>query len=57
MLACMTLTMPVMWNIGTTVSVTFSELALPHRQLASALCMMLACVCMQPLGSPVVPLV
>src|SRR6185312_16387575 len=35
----------------------FSGVPVPHKQLATVLCMMLACVCMQPLGSPVVPLV
>ena len=49
--------MPVMWNMGTTISVTFSMLPLPHMALAMALCMMLECRCMQPLGRPVVPLV
>ena len=57
MLLCITLTMPVMWNIGTTSSVTVSAVALPHTELATALCMMLLCRCMQPLGRPVVPLV
>ena len=55
--ACITLTMPVMWNIGTTTSTTLSAEPLPHSPLATALCMMLAWVCMQPLGRPVVPLV
>ena len=49
--------MPVMWNMGTTIKVVFSMLPLPHIALLIALCMMLACVCMQPLGRPVVPLV
>ena len=57
MLVCITLTMPVMWNMGTTHSVTFSGVPLPHRPLDMALCMMVPCVCMQPLGRPVVPLV
>ena len=57
MLVCITLTMPVMWNMGTAARVTFSDVLLPHKPLATALCMMLACVCMQPLGRPVVPLV
>ena len=57
MLACITDTMPVMWNMGMTVSVTFSLLPWPHSAEATALCMMLRCVCMQPLGRPVVPLV
>ena len=57
MLVCIMLTMPVMWNIGTTASTTFSADPLPHRPLATALCMMLAWGCMQPLGRPVVPLV
>ena len=57
MLACITLTMPVMWNMGTTSSATFSAVALPQTQLETALCMMLLCRCMQPLGRPVVPLV
>ena len=55
MLECITLTIPVMWNIGTTSSVTFSAVALPQAALATALCMMLECMCMQPFGSPVVP--
>jgi hypothetical protein len=50
-------TMPVMWNMGTTTSDTFSGVPPVHRLQATALCMMLACVCMQPLGRPVVPLV
>ena len=50
-------TMPVMWNMGMTARVTFSLVAAPHTALATALNMMLACVCMQPLGRPVVPLV
>ena len=49
--------MPVMWNIGITDSTTFSDVLLPHRALATALCIRLAWVCMQPLGRPVVPLV
>ena len=57
MLVCMTLTMPVMWNMGTTHKVTFSGVPLPHTPLDMALCMMVPCVCMQPLGKPVVPLV
>ena len=57
MLVCIRLTMPVMWNIGTTASTMFSGEPLPHRLLATALCMMLAWVCIQPLGKPVVPLV
>ena len=55
--ACITLTMPVMWNIGTTTSKTASAEPLPQRPPAIALCMIVACVCMQPLGRPVVPLV
>ncbi|MNL78062.1 hypothetical protein D3C87_2043700 [compost metagenome] len=57
MAACITLTMPVMWNMGTTASVTLSTEPVPHSALATALCMMLLCKCMQPLGRPVVPLV
>ncbi len=57
MVACIMLTMPVIWNIGTTASVTFSDVALPHRLLATALCISVRCGCMHPLGSPVVPLV
>ena len=57
MAECITLTMPVMWNIGTTARVTFSALPLPQSVLATALCIRLAWVCMQPLGRPVVPLV
>ena len=57
MAACMTDTMPVMWNMGTTDSTTFSKVLPVHRQLPTALCMMLAWVWMQPLGRPVVPLV
>ena len=53
----MTLTKPVMWNIGTTAKATFSGVPLPHKLLAMALCMMVPCGCMQPLGKPVVPLV
>ncbi len=49
--------MPVMWNIGTTSSVTVSAVALPQYPPATALCITLAWVCMQPLGRPVVPLV
>ncbi len=49
--------MPVMWNMGTTTSATVSAVPLPHRPEATALCMIEACVCMQPLGRPVVPLV
>ena len=49
--------MPVMWNMGTTSSATFSAVPLPQTQLETALCMMLLCRCMQPLGRPVVPLV
>jgi hypothetical protein len=56
-LACITLTMPVMWNIGTTSSETAPAVALPQAQAATALCMALRCGCMQPLGLPVVPLV
>ena len=51
------LTMPVMWNIGTTSSTTFSAEPLPQTQLATALCMRLRWWWMQPLGRPVVPLV
>ena len=57
MLVCITLTMPVMWNMGTTHSVTFSGVPLPHKPLAMALCMRVPWVCMHPLGKPVVPLV
>ena len=57
MLPCITTTMPVMWNMGTTASATFSAVPLAQRPPATALCMMLACGCMQPLGRPVVPLV
>ena len=57
MLECMTLTMPVMWNIGTTHRVTFSAVPFPQTPEATALCMIVAWVCMQPLGKPVVPLV
>ena len=46
--------MPVMWNIGTTVSDTVSAPDQPHCPLA-ALAISVRCVCMQPLGSPVVP--
>ena len=48
---------PTRWNIGTTHKVTFSGVPLPHTPEARALCMMVPCVCMQPLGKPVVPLV
>ena len=54
---CMTTTMPVMWNIGTTPSTTSSWLPLAHRPPANTLCCRLRCLCMQPLGWPVVPLV
>ena len=57
MLACMTLTMPVMWNMGTTTRATFSAEPLPTCRGCQALCITLAWVCMQPLGKPVVPLV
>ena len=55
--ACITATMPVMWNIGTTTRPTVSAVATLHSAQATALCMIEACVCMQPLGRPVVPLV
>jgi hypothetical protein len=57
MLQCIIDTMPVMWNMGTTARVTFSLVLPPQTELAMALCMMERCVCMQPLGRPVVPLV
>ena len=57
MAVCITLTMPVMWNMGTTPSTTASAEALLHRLPDTALCMMLEWMCTQPLGSPVVPLV
>ncbi len=57
MAECMTLTMPVMWNMGTTHKVTFSGVLVPQKLPATALCMMVRCGCMQPLGRPVVPLV
>ncbi|MOA14587.1 hypothetical protein D3C78_1346970 [compost metagenome] len=50
-------TRPVIWNIGTTPSVTSSQLELLHMPDAMALCITLRWVCMQPLGRPVVPLV
>ena len=56
MLACITLTMPVMWNRGTTSRVTASGVALPQMLLAMALCMMLLRV-HASLGIAVVPLV
>ena len=54
---CITTTRPVMWNIGTTASSTDSEWVPIQRLLAMALCIRLPWRWMQPLGSPVVPLV
>ena len=54
---CSTTTMPVMWNMGTTPSTTSSWLALLQKPPAQTLCCRLRCLCMQPLGWPVVPLV
>ena len=54
---CITLIMPVAWNIGTTASETFSALPFPSSTAAAAWCMMVAWECIQPLGRPVVPLV
>ena len=55
--ACMMATRPVMWNIGTTTRPMVSDVPPPHIAQATALCITLACVCMQPFGNPVVPLV
>ena len=44
MAACMTDTIPVMWNMGTTDNTTFSKVLLPQSALPTALCMMLAWV-------------
>ena len=51
------LTMPVMWNIGTTASTTLSAEPRPQSCWRTALCIRLEWWCMQPLGRPVVPLV
>jgi hypothetical protein len=50
-LACM----PVTWNIGSTASPTAPWFTWPHTLPATALYIVLRCVCMQPLGWPVVP--
>ncbi len=57
MAACITPTMPVMWNIGTTARFTLSGTRPFQALTAIALCMIAACDSMQPLGWPVVPLV
>jgi hypothetical protein len=57
MAVCIMLTMPVMWNIGTTASTTTSDDTAPHSWLATALTMSVECGWTQPLGRPVVPLV
>jgi hypothetical protein len=44
-----------MWNIGTTPRLTDSALAWPHRPPPTTLGMSVRWLCMQPLGSPVVP--
>ncbi len=55
---CITLTMPVMWNIGTTASTTVSGRSPgPRAGWRTALCIRLEWWWMQPLGRPVVPLV
>ena len=46
--------MPVMWNIGTTPRLTASGPLWLHWP-DTALCISVRWVCMQPLGSPVVP--
>jgi hypothetical protein len=57
MALCMTLIMPVTWNIGTTASDTFSAEPPVSSPAATAWCISVACGCMQPFGRPVVPLV
>ena len=47
--------MPVMWNIGTTARLVASALAWLHRPPPTTLGISVRCVCMQPLGKPVVP--
>ncbi|MNT25329.1 hypothetical protein D3C72_1608430 [compost metagenome] len=55
--ACMTPTMPVMWNIGTATRWMLCGVTLPQALRAIALCIAFAWLSMQPLGRPVVPLV
>ena len=47
--------MPVMWNIGTTARLIDSAEPSPQSAPDTTLCMIVRCVCMQPLGRPVVP--
>jgi hypothetical protein len=44
-----------MWNIGTTARLVDSAEAEPHWLLPQVLAIKVALLCMQPLGSPVVP--
>ena len=53
--ACMLNSMPVMWNIGTTPSMTSAALTPFQTCDACTLWPIVRCVCMQPLGCPVVP--
>jgi hypothetical protein len=50
-LACM----PVTWNMGSTASPTAPWFTWPHTLPATVLYRVVRCVCMQPLGWPVVP--
>ena len=47
--------MPVTWNNGITARPTLPCVVLLHTPLATVLYMVVRCVCMQPLGWPVVP--
>ena len=54
---CKPMTNPVMWNIGTATKLMLSGVKCFHRFIACALYITVRCGCMQPLGTPVVPLV